>query len=68
MIHLVLETKGFDPLGDVKRAAADRWVAAVNADGTYGKWAYRMARKTTEVADLITAVAAEQEVAVGQST
>lgn len=36
IIHLVLETKGFDPLGDVKCAAADRWVAAVNADGIYG--------------------------------
>ena len=33
-IHLILETKGFDPLEEVKRAAAERWVAAVNADGT----------------------------------
>lgn len=30
-------TKGYDPLEDVKRAAAERWVAAVNADGAYGQ-------------------------------
>ena len=38
--HLILETKGYDPLEEVKAAAAERWVAAVNADGTYGPWAY----------------------------
>ena len=32
--HLILETKGYDPLQEVKCAAAERWVAAVNADGT----------------------------------
>ncbi len=62
-VHLIVETKGFDPLGDVKRAAADRWIAAVNAEGTYGRWAYRLAKKTTEVAGLITSVATEQTVA-----
>ena len=44
-IHLILETKGFDPLEEVKRAAAERWVAAVNADGSYGRWAYAIARR-----------------------
>jgi hypothetical protein len=29
--------------------AADRWVAAVNADGRYGLWQYRMVRKPEEV-------------------
>jgi hypothetical protein len=38
--HLILETKGFDPREEVKRAAAERWVAAVNAEGTYGRWVY----------------------------
>jgi hypothetical protein len=33
--YLVLETKGFDDLADVKAAAAERWVAAVNADGQH---------------------------------
>src|SRR5262249_44247621 len=32
-IHVVLETKGYDPLESVKRASAERWVSAVNADG-----------------------------------
>jgi type III restriction enzyme len=53
--HVILETKGYDPLEDVKRAAAERWVAAVNAEGTYGRWAYRIAKKTTEVSGIITA-------------
>ena len=54
-IQVILETKGFDPLEEVKRAAAQRWVAAVNADGTYGKWAYALAKKPTEVPQLIDA-------------
>lgn len=41
--YLVLETKGFDDLADVKAAAAERWVAAVNADGQHGSWRYAMA-------------------------
>ena len=56
--HLILETKGFDPLEEVKRAAAERWVAAVNADGTYGQWCYAVARKMTEVNAIIEAACA----------
>jgi len=41
---LILEPKGFDPLADIKQAAAERWVAAVNADGQYGRWQYRLIR------------------------
>ena len=52
-IQLILETKGYDPLAEVKAAAAKRWVAAVNADGTYGRWAYRIVRKPTEVSEVI---------------
>jgi type III restriction enzyme len=33
--YLIVETKGFDPLKDVKKAAAERWCAAVNAHGDY---------------------------------
>ena len=58
-VNLVLETKGYDPLEDVKRAAAERWVAAVNADGNYGRWAYAIAKKTTEVSAIISRVAVE---------
>jgi type III restriction enzyme len=55
--HLILETKGFDPLADVKRAAAERWVAAVNAKGSFGRWHYSVARKIEEVPQIITQAA-----------
>lgn len=58
-LHVILETKGYDPLEDVKRAAAERWVAAVNAEGSYGQWAYRLAKKTTEVSALINSRSSE---------
>ena len=51
---LILETKGYDPLEEVKRAAAERWVSAVNADGSYGNWIYGIAHKPTEVNGAIT--------------
>ena len=52
-VHLILETKGYDPLTEVKAQAAQRWVAAVNADGSYGSWHYAVARKPEEVAKCI---------------
>jgi type III restriction enzyme len=51
--HLILETKGFDELADVKAHAAERWVAAVNADGSLGTWSFAMARKVAEVRDIL---------------
>jgi len=56
-VHLILETKGYDPLEEVKKAAAERWVDAVNADGTYGHWHYTIAKKPTEVPEKITVAA-----------
>jgi len=47
--YLILETKGFDPLMEVKTQAAQRWVNAVNAEGNYGQWHYVVARKPEEV-------------------
>ena len=47
--HLILETKGFDPLAEVKAAAARRWVNAVNVEGSYGRWDYAVARKPEDV-------------------
>jgi type III restriction enzyme len=47
--HLIIETKGFDDLADVKAAAAGRWVSAVNADGRMGVWRYKIARKMNDV-------------------
>jgi type III restriction enzyme len=48
-LQLILETKGYDPVADIKRAAAERWVAAVNADGEFGQWAYQMVRSPMEI-------------------
>jgi len=48
-VHLILETKGYDPLAQVKAQAAQRWVAAVNAEGQYGRWHYAVAYKPEEV-------------------
>ncbi len=55
--HLILETKGFDPLEELKRAAAERWVNAVNADGTCGRWEYAMAKRVSEISGILTTVA-----------
>jgi hypothetical protein len=52
---LILETTGYDELADVKAAAAERWVAAVNADGQHGTWRYVMARSVQAVREAITA-------------
>jgi type III restriction enzyme len=57
-LHLVLETKGYDPLKDVKAAAADRWVRAVNAEGSKGRWAYRIVSHPSQVPAAIDGVAA----------
>jgi len=53
VIHLILETKGYDPLEQVKSEAAHRWVNAVNADKTSGRWEYRIARKPEEARRLL---------------
>lgn len=50
MTHLILEVKGFDPLEGIKRAAAERWVAAVNAEGGYGRWRYALVKQVADVA------------------
>lgn len=52
-VHLVLETKGFDELADVKRAAAERWATAVNADGQLGAWRFAMARSIPQVKEIL---------------
>jgi type III restriction enzyme len=53
--HLILETKGFDDLAEVKAAAAERWVAAVNADGSFGTWDYALARRVEQVRQVLDA-------------
>lgn len=58
--HLILETKGYDPLEEVKHAAAERWVSAVNADGTFGQWEYAIAKKVSEVPKILKNVSKSQ--------
>jgi type III restriction enzyme len=47
--HLILEVKGYDPLEEVKTAAALRWVNAVNSDGRHGSWRYGTIKKISEL-------------------
>jgi type III restriction enzyme len=51
--YLLLETKGYDELVDVKGSAAERWCEAVNADGRHGRWTYRIARSVGDVAEFL---------------
>jgi type III restriction enzyme len=56
-IQLILEPKGYDDLAEVKSQAAERWVAAVNADGRYGHWWYAIARKMNAVPHILDEIA-----------
>jgi type III restriction enzyme len=56
--YVIVETKGYDPIEEVKRAAAARWVNAVNADGRYGAWSYSVAKKVSDVDAIINAALA----------
>jgi type III restriction enzyme len=56
-VHLILEPKGYDELAEIKEQAAERWVAAVNADARYGEWRYTVARNMNLVAALLDAYA-----------
>jgi type III restriction enzyme len=56
---LILETKGFDELEEVKLAAAERWGNAVSADGACGRWSYAVAKRVADVRDLIEGAYAE---------
>jgi type III restriction enzyme len=51
--YLVLETKGYDPLKEVKEAAARRWTDAVNADGKFGHWSFHMIAAPSEVSGIL---------------
>ncbi len=48
-LYGVIETKGFDDLAEVKAAAAQRWVDAVNADAQFDRWRYAVARSVSDV-------------------
>jgi type III restriction enzyme len=52
--YLIMETKGYDPLEEVKQAAAQRWCAAVNAEGSHGIWSFVLVKKPTDATSLLT--------------
>lgn len=58
-VHLILETKGHDPLEEIKAQAAQRWVDAVNADGRYGEWRYVVVHEMAEVAGWLDEISTE---------
>ena len=55
--YLVLETKGYDPLEQVKTQAAERWARAVNADGGFGLWRYAVVSDMGKVGEAIDSAA-----------
>lgn len=61
-VTLVLETKGYDLLAEVKQSAAKRWVEAVNAESRlnsergHGQWRYVMARSVPEIRHVLDSV------------
>ncbi|MBI1736729.1 MAG: nucleotidyltransferase domain-containing protein [Candidatus Rokubacteria bacterium] len=56
---LILETKGYDPAARAKVDAAHRWVAAVNAEGSHGRWAYRIVSSPNDVPAVLASAIAE---------
>jgi len=53
--HVIVETKGHDERLAEKEAAAMRWVAAVNADGRYGQWAYWLLKERASIGEKLSA-------------
>lgn len=56
LFTLILEVKGRpDPMEQIKAAGAQRWVAAVNAEGSFGRWGYAIARDPKETTGIVDA-------------
>jgi type III restriction enzyme len=59
---MILETKGFDPLAEIKQSAAQRWVCAVNAESRMnpashrGEWQYVMVRRIGDISSALAGV------------
>ena len=51
--YLILETKGYDPLQNVKTQAAHRWVRAVNARKGFGVWRYAVISDMSKVGEAV---------------
>ena len=55
--YLILDTKGYDPLKNVKTQAAHRWIHAVNAAGWFGAWDYALVSDMTKIGEAVRQVA-----------
>lgn len=57
--YLIAELKGADweGLAEVKRQAAERWCAAVNATGEFGVWEYKLAHRVGELVQHLDGIA-----------
>ena len=55
-VQLILETKGYDKVKEIKVNAAKRWVNAVNADNQHGKWQYAIIAEVKELNKAISKV------------
>lgn len=53
-----IQAPGFRKLAHRKEAAANRWCAAVTAEGTYGPWTFAMIRQPAQTAAAVAAPAA----------
>ena len=53
---MILETKGYDVREEVKAQAAQRWVDAVNAEGSHGACAYAVVESVGEIGGVIAKV------------
>ena len=51
--YLILETKGYDPLQEVKTQAAQRWIRAVTAGGDFGSWDYAVVSEMSKIGDAV---------------
>ena len=60
--HLILETKGYDKKAEIKVQAAERWVTAVNAAHSFGRWRYKIARSVGQVQTILDEVPSIQNV------
>jgi type III restriction enzyme len=54
--QLILETKGHDPLEEIKVQAAQRWVDAVNAEASFGEWRYAIVHEMATVPNVLAGV------------
>jgi len=55
-VHVILETKEYDPREVVKSAAAQRCVDTVNTEGSYGQWRYAIAKETSDLPEIVAKV------------